>query len=733
MRPSCTPFSPFMAVLLYLAQADNTEGNLKVESQSLFVSDFVAFYGIKHVCLVGEETNKSGVKAMSLIAGSTPLSYFSIIQTGIGFNRQDQQLSTSVNNVNITTQTIMLAISSCNGLIVFNLASATDQDLFKKVRIPGTVINSLAMIFGNHFVPERVVTTNESNKSKSTLFRGSDTRKRWLLISNRRFHELLKPVYLPLNNKLTVANFSQDGSSASLWESYQVDPQFPQRVVHVGRWTNARPSSTHLTFTPPHSQSHSPLSNNSQNQIQNDKEEPVSEKEGGAETGNKASFRIHSTVSNGVEVRTKHLRFGVLEAPVDDPHLRRQDLTGVHLRCTTMQLPPMTMLENNIDGSVTVHGITGKFFDTMKSIMNFTYTCHAVKDGQFGAFVDGEWTGLMKEVIQGVANISVGNLAITQQRNSAVDFLIGTISAGFRIVMKRPSNEDYIWTVYTKQFQAAVWGMALLMLAVLSATLYLVIRRSPQEDDLTLSDIFITTVGFILGQGTPLIFRTPPALIIVLTLLMLQLVLLAYYTSNLTSALTVGPPLPPYNRLQDVHDDRSLTLGFLKGSAIRDQFLASKIPVYRAVGRSVKDDDLVPSYAAGMERVYREKYALMIWDISYTMNYGQDCRTFMLPESYLPIHTSFALAKDSPLTPVMNKVVLDIKSSGIMTKWWKELTVKKKDCSALETAPIILKTVLTPFLLLVLAIVVSLFVLLFERLGFPSQDRRSWSKPVRNI
>ncbi|ROT61506.1 Protein CBR-GLR-5 [Penaeus vannamei] len=384
-----------MAVFLYLAQADNTEGNLKVESQSLFVSDFVAFYGIKHVCLVGEEeTNKSGVKAISLIAGSAPLSYFSIIKTGIGFYRQDQQLSTSVNNVNITTQTIMSAISSCNGLIVFNLATATDQELFKK------------------------------------LFRGSDTRKRWLLISNRRFHELLKPVYLPLNNKLTVANFSQDGSSASLWESYQVDPQFPQRVVHVGRWTNARPSSTHLTFTPPHSQSHSPLSNNSQNQIQNDKEEPVSEKEGGAETGNKASFTIHSTVSNGVEVRTKHLRFGVLEAPVDDPHLRRQDLTGVHLRCTTMQLPPMTMLENNIDGSVTVHGITGKFFDTMKSIMNFTYTCHAVKDGQFGAFVDGEWTGMVKEVIQGVANISVGNLAITQQRNSAVDFLIGTISAG---------------------------------------------------------------------------------------------------------------------------------------------------------------------------------------------------------------------------------------------------------------------------------------------------------------
>lgn len=43
-----------------------------------------------------------------------------------------------------------------------------------------------------------------------------------------------------------------------------------------------------------------------------------------------------------------------------------------HLPLPLKQLPPMTMLENNIDGSVTVHGITGKFFDTMKSIMNFT-------------------------------------------------------------------------------------------------------------------------------------------------------------------------------------------------------------------------------------------------------------------------------------------------------------------------------------------------------------------------
>lgn len=32
------------------------------------------------------------------------------------------------------------------------------------------------------------------------------------------------------------------------------------------------------------------------------------------------------------------MNFGVLEAPVDDPPLRRQDLTGLHVRCTTVEV-----------------------------------------------------------------------------------------------------------------------------------------------------------------------------------------------------------------------------------------------------------------------------------------------------------------------------------------------------------------------------------------------------------
>ncbi|XP_069974767.1 uncharacterized protein [Penaeus vannamei] len=93
------------------------------------------------------------------------------------------------------------------------------------------------------------------------------------------------------------------------------------------------------------------------------------------------------------------------------------------------------------------------------------------------------------------------------------------------------------------------------------------------------------------------------------------------------------------------------------------------------------------------------------------MNYGHDCRVFMLPARYFSTYTSFALPRDSPLVPLMNKLILDIVSSGLLRKWWTELSYSTTDCSALEATPIELKTVLTPFLLLGLSALVSLGIL----------------------
>lgn len=53
-------------------------------------------------------------------------------------------------------------------------------------------------------------------------------------------------------------------------------------------------------------------------------------------------------IPNNVETGIKTLEFGVLEAPVDDPLQRRQDLTGLHLTCTTIDVRSLSIAEQYI-------------------------------------------------------------------------------------------------------------------------------------------------------------------------------------------------------------------------------------------------------------------------------------------------------------------------------------------------------------------------------------------------
>lgn len=82
----------------------------------------------------------------------------------------------------------------------------------------------------------------------------------------------------------------------------------------------------------------------------------------------------------------------------------------------------------------------------------------------------------------------------------------------------------------------------------------------------------------------------------------------------------------------------------------------SQSPLYQSVWRRMRDEDLAPSYTVGMERVLGEKYALLISEVFFMLNYGHDCRLFMLPAVYFPNYLTFALPKNSSLVPIFNKV-----------------------------------------------------------------------------
>ena len=54
-------------------------------------------------------------------------------------------------------------------------------------------------------------------------------------------------------------------------------------------------------------------------------------------------------------------------------------------------------------------------------------TCFATKDGQWGGLKDGKWTGMIGDIVNGRADIALASLDITQERSTAVDFLMAVV------------------------------------------------------------------------------------------------------------------------------------------------------------------------------------------------------------------------------------------------------------------------------------------------------------------
>lgn len=70
----------------------------------------------------------------------------------------------------------------------------------------------------------------------------------------------------------------------------------------------------------------------------------------------------------------------------------------------------------------------------------------------------------------------------------------------YRLVMKRPTNDDRMWKTFTSEFTRDVWIVLVVMLVLLVVTLYLAARYTP-DPTLTFSDCVITVMSGLSGQG----------------------------------------------------------------------------------------------------------------------------------------------------------------------------------------------------------------------------------------
>ena len=70
-------------------------------------------------------------------------------------------------------------------------------------------------------------------------------------------------------------------------------------------------------------------------------------------------------------------------------------------------------------------GLVPDIFESMADSLNFTFSLELPRDGRMGSEdIYGQWSGIFRDLIDDVADISPTSLTVLQRRSSVVDFLL---------------------------------------------------------------------------------------------------------------------------------------------------------------------------------------------------------------------------------------------------------------------------------------------------------------------
>ncbi|XP_077445967.1 uncharacterized protein grin2da isoform X2 [Stigmatopora argus] len=190
-------------------------------------------------------------------------------------------------------------------------------------------------------------------------------------------------------------------------------------------------------------------------------------------------------------------RYGSFLKPLDDAQ---------HLRVVTLEERPFVIVEPAdpgtsscirdsvpcrmpLNSSLVVEGTSpmkhcckGFCIDVLKrlaKIVGFTYELYLVTNGRHGKNIDGEWNGMVGEVVSNRADMAIGSLTINEERSEVVEFSVPFVETGISVMVSR-SNGTVSPSAFLEPYSPAVWVMMFVMcLSVVAVTVFIFEFFSP--------------------------------------------------------------------------------------------------------------------------------------------------------------------------------------------------------------------------------------------------------------
>ena len=252
-------------------------------------------------------------------------------------------------------------------------------------------------------------------------------------------------------------------------------------------------------------------------------------------------------------------------------------VSGVTIRIAIIETDPFTMIKEVEDhnGQITKH-ITGYIPDLIEYLrtkMRFIPNITVLSSNH-------TYNSLIDEVANNIYDMVIGDVTILSRRREKVGFSSSIFDNSLRVIIRDTSTPAVDFLAYLRPFSFQVW--LTILCAVLGSVFFFYLFER-QENDALKDRSIISRVGMsmwysfgtIMGYGVDFHVKTAAGRLLVVGLYILSLVLVAAYTANLTSNLTIAKTQGIISGVDDIKNGRLSfsRIGIVTNSSIEDYYL----------------------------------------------------------------------------------------------------------------------------------------------------------------
>ncbi|XP_044262845.1 glutamate receptor ionotropic, kainate 2-like [Tribolium madens] len=386
-----------------------------------------------------------------------------------------------------------------------------------------------------------------------------------------------------------------------------------------------------------------------------------------------------------------------VEDVVEDPFSLRNKTFKV-ITCLT---DPYCMLKETsiqLFGNDRFEGFAIDLIHELSLMEGFNYTFILREDKQNGDKNQstGEWSGMIGDVIDGVADLAIADLTITAGREEAVDFTSPFMNLGISILAQKPGTAPPSFFSFADPFALDTWIMIALAYAVVSVSFFILSRICPDEwtnpypcveepefliNQFSLSNSFWYAVGSLMQQGTELAPIGVPTRMVAGMWWFLILIMVSSYTASLAAFLANENTITLFtdvDTLVENYQEKGIRMGAKAKGATEGFFRGKDREVYKTIAKYMEEhrEDMVGDNKDGVKLAKTENYAFFMESISIEYETQRHCELQQYGGLLDDKGYGIAMRKNSTYRKTLSTAILKMQSSGQLDKlkrtWWEE-------------------------------------------------------------